>query len=76
MHDTPIELKPLPVADDTTSLLAEAISFVKQWNFIANHPEVPVTPRQIEELKNDRERWLEKADRWAKNKPSTPPCAQ
>lgn len=56
-------------ADDATMLLTEAIGFVRQWDFIANHAEIPVTPRQCEELKKDREDWLDRANRWAANKP-------
>ncbi|WP_395734979.1 hypothetical protein [Prosthecobacter sp.] len=66
----------LPPTDPTVILLTEAIAFVRQWDFIANHPEVPVTPRQIEELKKHREDWIERANRWARNKPEYQAASQ
>jgi len=52
-----------------TQLLTEAIAFIRQEMFRLKNPASIMTPRQIEEHRADVEDWLEKAGRWAKNKP-------
>lgn len=62
-----IRFNPMPQADDTTKLVVEAMAVLKQAAYALSLP--VITPKLGVDTREQIALWLERADRWAKNKP-------
>ena len=62
-----LRFDPMPEADDTTRLAVEAMAVLKQVAFALSVP--VMTPRLGADTRQQVADWLERAERWAKNKP-------
>lgn len=77
MTDSPTTAKTTPPMlrarsdEETVTLMLciDAIGLVRTWKFLTENPTQALTPRQAADLHDEREQWLERANRWSKNKP-------
>lgn len=50
-------------------LVIDAMALLRQWKFLLENPQTVLTPKAGVDLREEREQWLERANRWSKNKP-------
>ena len=62
-----LRFDPMPEADETTRMVVEAMAVVKQAAYAMSVP--VMTPRLAADTREQMADWLERAERWAKQKP-------
>ena len=62
-----LRFDPMPEADETTRMVVEAMAVVKQAAYAMSV--AVMTPRLAADTREQMADWLERAERWAKQKP-------